>query len=69
VDAPLAVAGQLVIALMDGRVLLVDPSNGRISKTLDLGQRLCFGPQLWGDHVVVGTLDGSLMVFAASSEP
>lgn len=60
--SPARLAGKLLIAFVDGRLLLVDPMNGEVTSTVDLKQRLGFGPQLWGQHVIVGTLDGSLLV-------
>lgn len=70
VGAPLTTeSGRLVVALADGRVWLVDPKSGAISETLDLGQRLCFGPEAWGKRLVFGTLDGSLVLVDSSSEP
>jgi hypothetical protein len=60
--APIRHEGRLLIALMGGRLLLVDPESGKIARQIDLAQRLCFGPQLLGDRVIVGTLDGSLLV-------
>jgi hypothetical protein len=59
---PLAEGGRLLVALNDGRVLSVDAATGQIQHTVDLGQQLDFGPQRWGDNVVVGTLDGTLLL-------
>lgn len=60
--SPVRLAGKLLVALVDGRLLLVDPTNGEVTTMVDLEQRLGFGPQVWGEQVVVGTLDGSLLV-------
>jgi hypothetical protein len=65
---PLEDGERLLVALTDGRVLWVDPLTGQIQRTSALGQRLNFGPQRWGDHVVVGTLDGTLVVLDQKEE-
>jgi hypothetical protein len=65
---PLAEGGRLVVTLTDGRVLWVDASTGQIQRTVALGQQLSFGPQRWGDNVVVGTLDGTLIVLDQKKE-
>ncbi len=59
---PLIEAGQLLVVLTDGRVLWVEASTGQIQHTVGLGQQLNFGPQRWGGNVVVGTLDGTLLM-------
>ena len=59
---PLTEDGQLLVALTDGRVLWVDAATGRIHRTENLGQQLNFGPQRWGDKIVVGTLAGTLIL-------
>lgn len=59
--APLAWKDQLVIALRDGQVWLVDPKSGEKRATAHVGQPLAFGPRSLGDAVLVGTLDGSLL--------
>lgn len=59
---PLVEGGRLLVALSDGRVLWVDASTGQIQRTVGLGQQLNFGPQRWGGNVVVGSLDGTLVV-------
>lgn len=61
VGAPLEVNERLLVALVDGRVLLVDRATGKIVKSHALEERLAFGPQRWGEHFVVGTADGCLI--------
>lgn len=58
---------QLVVALTDGRVVWVNAQTGELVKSLDVGQQLGFGPQRWGDNLIVGTLDGSLVVIDRSA--
>ena len=65
---PLVDEGRLLVALTDGRVLWVDAPTGQIHRTVDLGQQLNFGPQRWGDNVVVGTLDGTLVILDQKAE-
>ena len=62
VGTPLDHEGNWLIALSDGRVVIVSPADGAVRKTVTLSQRLAFGPQRWGPQVVVGTLDGTLLV-------
>jgi outer membrane protein assembly factor BamB len=59
---PLAVHGKLLLALTDGRVVWLDAETGTETRKIDLGQQLGFGPQEWGETIVVGTLDGTLVV-------
>jgi len=58
---PLVVDDKLLAALTDGRVLWLDSKTGQAVRTIDLKQRLAFGPQKWGDTIVVGTIDGTLI--------
>jgi hypothetical protein len=62
VGSPLDHEGDWLIALSDGRVVTVSPADGAIRRTLTLSQRVAFGPQRWGTQIVVGTLDGTLLV-------
>jgi hypothetical protein len=59
---PLVTEGRLLLALSDGRVLWIDPVTGQVTATIDLGQQLNFGPRKWGEAIVVGTLDGTIVV-------
>jgi hypothetical protein len=59
---PLVLGKELVVALSDGRVLWLEAESGAISRTVELSQHLSFGPQAWGESVVVGSLDGTLIV-------
>jgi hypothetical protein len=63
---PLVVDGELLIALTDGRVVWLDPATGQPTRTIDLGQQLGFGPRKWRETIVVGTLDGSLVVVSGA---
>ncbi len=58
---PLVADGRLIVALSSGRILWVDRETGKETRTLDLGQQLGFGPQQWGELIVVGTIDGTLI--------
>jgi tetratricopeptide (TPR) repeat protein len=64
---PLVADGSLLIALTDGRVMWLDPVTGQASRTLDLGQQLGFGPRKWREAIVVGTLDGTLLVVSGAA--
>ncbi|MSR57509.1 MAG: hypothetical protein EXS05_07540 [Planctomycetaceae bacterium] len=65
VGCPIVYRDRLLIALRDGRLLIVDATSGTVTRTLDLEQRLSFGPERWGDLLIVGTLDGSLLALNA----
>ncbi|HEY3969378.1 MAG TPA: PQQ-binding-like beta-propeller repeat protein [Planctomycetaceae bacterium] len=64
---PLSEGAQIIAALTDGRVVWLDSTNGKFARSIDLGQQLSFGPQRWGENLVVGTLEGSLVVVDRSS--
>jgi hypothetical protein len=59
---PLVLDKELVVALSDGRVLWLEVESGAITRKVELGQQLSFGPQAWGESIVVGSLDGTLIV-------
>ena len=59
---PLVLDKELVVALSDGRVLWLEAESGAILRSVELGQQLSFGPQAWGESIVVGSLDGTLIV-------
>ena len=59
---PLIDGEQLVVALTNGRIVWLDSKTGALGKSVEVGQQLAFGPQRWGPNLVVGTLDGSLVI-------
>jgi len=63
---PLLIDGRLLVALNDGRVLWLDATTGQVERTVDTGQQLGFGPRRWGENLVVGTLDGTLVLLSGS---
>jgi hypothetical protein len=63
--APIRHADHLLIALSSGRILLIEPASGEIKRTLDLEQRIGFGPEFWGEQMIVGLVDGSLRAINA----
>jgi outer membrane protein assembly factor BamB len=65
IGSPIGHGKRILIALADGRVLSVSPATGEVARTLNLGQRLAYGPQVWGKQVVVGALDGSLIAISS----
>lgn len=54
-------AGNLIVARDDGVVLVLDPASGTVKHRLPLYERLLWGPRVWGDRLVVATVDGSLL--------
>ena len=59
---PLVVDGHVLVVAGDGRVFWLDAATGQAARTINLGQQLSFGPQKWGETIVVGTLAGALVV-------
>lgn len=58
---PLPTPAGLLVPLQDGRVLIVNPDDGAVSKTIATGQRLAAGPLTVGDDLFVPGVDGSLV--------
>ena len=65
---PLPIEGRLLVALSDGRILWLDEATGQLVRTLDLGQQLGFGPRRWGETIVVGTRDGTLVAIGGADQ-
>jgi len=57
---PMLIDGRVLLATMNGRVLLVDAASGEVSGSLALEQPLEHGPLTIGKYTVVGSIDGSL---------
>ena len=53
--------GRLIVARDDGVLLVLDPAKGEVRQRVPLHERLLWGPQLWGDRLVVATVDGALL--------
>lgn len=66
---PLAVDGDLVIPLHDGRVLYVNGADGEVRKTVQTGQTLAGSPLAIGGDLLATTFDGSLVKLPAAAEP
>src|SRR5262249_550809 len=64
---PLVVERRLLLALSDGRVLWIEAVTGQVTNTIDLAQQLGFGPRKWGESIVVGTLDGTIVVVSSAN--
>ncbi len=58
---PLSHNGSLLIPLLDGRVLVVNPRDGSVQKTISTGQTLTGGPFVVGSDVLCLGVDGSLL--------
>jgi pSer/pThr/pTyr-binding forkhead associated (FHA) protein len=65
---PLLWQDKLVVALQDGQILLVAPTDGTVLKRLPGEQPIVLGPSLLHDLVVVATIDGSLQVLNSRLE-
>ena len=57
---PMLIDGRVLLATMNGRVLLIDAASGETSGSLELEQPLEHGPLAIGKYTVVGSIDGSL---------
>jgi outer membrane protein assembly factor BamB/TolA-binding protein/pSer/pThr/pTyr-binding forkhead associated (FHA) protein len=53
--------GHLIVARDDGVVLMVEPATGAVKQRLPLYERLLWGPRVWGDRLVMATVDGALL--------
>ena len=54
-------SGLLIVARDDGDVLVLDPARGAVKQKLRLYERLAWGPRVWGDRLVLATIDGALL--------
>lgn len=57
---PMMHKGKILVALTDGRVVLLSPDDGSVQATANLGQATDHGPESLGEYVVVPALDGTL---------
>jgi pSer/pThr/pTyr-binding forkhead associated (FHA) protein len=60
VGEPLASGNSLLIALQNGDALAIDIDSGNIKNRIRLEQPAGMGPQQFGKHVIVPSIDGSL---------
>ncbi|MCH7687189.1 MAG: PQQ-binding-like beta-propeller repeat protein [Planctomycetes bacterium] len=60
VGEPLAVGNSLFIALQNGDALAIDIDTGNMKDPIRLGQPAGMGPQQFGKHLIVPSIDGSL---------
>jgi TolA-binding protein len=58
--SPLIVDGRMLLALDNGRVIVVDPVDGTIGRSVDLGQPVALGPRRFGKKILVTSIDGTL---------
>jgi len=56
----LIVDGRMLLALDNGRVIVVDPVDGTIGRSVDLGQPVALGPRRFGKKILVTSIDGTL---------
>jgi outer membrane protein assembly factor BamB len=59
---PAAAGGQLFLATLNGAVLQLDPTNGKVTKTHKVGAAVRQQPAIVGGRIFVGTQDGKLVV-------
>lgn len=60
VGEPLLTGNHLLVALQNGSTLAIDPENGKLINRITLGQHPGLGPQQFGKHLIVPSIDGSL---------
>jgi outer membrane protein assembly factor BamB len=58
--SPLIVDGRMLLALDNGRVMVVDPADGTIGRSVELGQPVALGPRGFGKKILVTSIDGTL---------
>ncbi len=58
--SPLVVDGQLLVALDNGRVMFVQLADGKLNRSIELGQPLALGPRAFGKKILVTSIDGTL---------
>ena len=58
--APLVVDGQLLVALDNGRVMFAQLADGKLNRSVELGQPLALGPRAFGKKILVTSIDGTL---------
>lgn len=58
--SPVVRGGRLVVTTQNGEILIVDPNTGEARQRHFLGQALADSPLLFGTHLLVPSLDGSL---------
>jgi outer membrane protein assembly factor BamB len=59
--APLAAGGSVLVGTLEGKVLRLDPANGRTAKTYEVGGPIRSQPVVDGGWIYVGTEDGKLV--------
>jgi outer membrane protein assembly factor BamB len=59
--APAAAGGNVFVATLDGRVLQLDPSSGKIARTYEIGAPVRSQPLIQDGWLYVGTDDGKLV--------
>jgi outer membrane protein assembly factor BamB len=59
--APLAAGDSVLVATLEGKVLRVDPSSGKVKKTYDVGAPVRSQPVVVDGWIYVGTEDGKLV--------
>jgi outer membrane protein assembly factor BamB len=60
VGDPLVLGHSLLVALQNGDALAIDIDTGNVKNRIRLGQPAGMGPQRFGKHVIVPSIDGSL---------
>lgn len=58
--APIVEKEAIILATMNGRVLLIDRESGDIKQAVQLDQSLEHGPLRFGSHLLVTSIDGSI---------
>ena len=65
--SPLQYGDTLLVVLQDGRIMKIDPSNGKVQEegSFDVHERVTFGPREIGNSLIIGTLNGSLYTLSS----
>jgi outer membrane protein assembly factor BamB len=58
---PAAAGGQLFLTTLQGEVLQMDPNQGKVTKTYQVGSQVRFQPAIEGGRIYIGTQDGKVV--------
>lgn len=61
--APVMINNSIIVTMSDGHILAYNPHNGKLEKTVDLGENLNSAPIIVDDYVVFTTMKAKLLVF------
>jgi outer membrane protein assembly factor BamB len=63
---PAAAGGMLFLVTLDGRVLQIEPKDGKVLKTYKVGHQTRFQPAIDSGRIFVGTQNGKVVCIDTS---